>query len=64
MPRKNHAIVFYYDVARDMAVRVAGGEVSHALLYNNDNGTREYIFDNNTWRPQVLYVAELGSSHD
>jgi hypothetical protein len=53
----------YCDVARDMAVRVAGGVVAHAILYNTDNGMREYIFDNNTWRPQVPYAAEPGTTH-
>ena len=46
-----------------MVVRLAGGEVSHAFLYNNDNGKREYIFDSNIWRSQVPYAAEPGSAH-
>ena len=59
----NNTAVFYYDVARDMAVRVAAGEVSHGFLYENNNGMREYIFDSHTWRPQVPYDAEPVSSH-
>ena len=62
-PLENIATVCYYDVARDMVVRLADGEVSHGFLYNNDNCMREYIFDNNTWRSQHYYDAELGSSH-
>ena len=46
-----------------MAVKVADGEVSHGFLYNSDNDMTDYIFDNNTWRAQVPYDAEPGSSH-
>ena len=43
----NHATVCYYGAARDMAVRVAGGGVSHDFLYNNVNGLNQSIFENN-----------------
>ena len=61
--QEHHATGFYYAVARDMVLRVAGGEVSHAFLYKNDISMREYIFDNNTWMSQVPYDAEPDSLH-
>ena len=54
-----HATVVYHDVAKVMVVKVASVEVSHVLLYNNDNGMRSTPLITTLGGPKFLIMQIL-----